>query len=347
MARRRQVTRKEVAERANVSVAVVSYVVNKGPRPVSVETRARVEKAIAELGYYPNELARSLSRKKTATIGLIIPRLMNPVYAEIAESLEGYLSTAGYLVLLCGTDRDPAKDREFARILRAKQVDGVVMIPTGPPKKALRPLRQAHIPTVVLEHDLPNTYCIAIDDLRGGRLATQHLLSLGHRRIALIRREPSSALSYLRAVGYREVLEEAEILADLDLIIESKAGFAGGYKSMQELLALPNTPTAVVTHNDVLALGAMRAVQDAGLVVPDDISVIGYDDTASAAYLNPALTTVKFPVTEMGRRAGEIILQLAQEEGSLPAQTVMLPVELIVRASTAPPPTESSQRSQR
>jgi len=341
MVRKRQVTRKEVAERAKVSVAVVSYVVNNGPRPVSAETRAKVERAIAELGYYPNELARSLSRKKTATIGLIIPRLMNPVYAEIAESLESYLSTAGYLVLLCGTDRDPAKDREFARILRAKQVDGVVMIPSGAPKQALRPLRQAHIPTVVLEHDLPATHCIAIDDLRGGRLATQHLLSLGHRRIALIRRTPSSALSYLRAAGYREVLEEAGIFPDPGLIVEASAGFAGGYESMRQLLALANPPTAVVTHNDVLALGAMRAIQDAGLVVPDDVSVVGYDDTASAAYLNPALTTVKFPVTEMGRRAGEIILQLVKEEGSRPTQTVMLPVELIVRGSTAPPPKKS------
>jgi DNA-binding LacI/PurR family transcriptional regulator len=188
----------------------------------------------------------------------------------------------------------------------------------------------------VLEHDHPDTHCIVIDDLRGGRLATQYLLELGHRRIGLIKREPSSALSYLRAVGYRKALEEAGIDPDPTLVIESKAGLAGGYASMQQMLALPNPPTAVFTHNDVLATGAMRAVQDAGLVVPDDISVVGYDDTASSAYLNPPLTTVKFPVAEMGRRAGQIILELARQEGDVPAQTLTLPVELIVRASTAP-----------
>ena len=341
MAKRTQITRKDVAERAGVSVAVVSYVVNDGPRPVSPATRAKVETAIKELGYYPNELARSLSRRKSATIGLITPSLTNPVYAEIAESLQSVCSTEGYLVLLCATGRDLKKERESARILRSKQADGVVMIPTGPTEKALKPLQQAQIPTVVLEHDRPDTHCIAIDDLRGGRLATQHLLELGHHRIGLIKREPSSALSYLRAVGYREVLEEAGILPDPMLVVESKAGLAGGYASMQQLLALPNPPTAVFTHNDVLATGAMRAVHDAGLAVPDDISVVGYDDTASSAYLNPRLTTVKFPAAEMGRQAGQIILELIREEGSLPPQTWILPVELIVRASTAPPPMES------
>lgn len=336
MAQRKPVTRKEVAERAGVSVAVVSYVVNNGPRPVSPETQAKVNKAIEELGYYPNELARSLSRKQTATIGLIIPSLTNPVYAEIADSLEKVCAAEGYIVMLCGTGRDPAKERKLAETLRAKQVDGVVVIPSQTPQAVISPLQQAHIPTVVLEHDLPNTHCIAIDDRQGGRLATQHLLSLGHRRIGKIKREPYSALSYLRFAGYRETLDEAGIPFDPALVVESKAGQSAGYASMQKLLALPNPPTAVFTHNDVLAMGAIRAIYDAGLSVPHDISVVGYDDTISAAYLNPRLTTVKFPVAEMGCRAGQMILELAQKKGSLPARTIMLPVELMVRGSTAP-----------
>ena len=137
MAERKQVTRKEVAERAGVSVAVVSYVVNEGPRPVSPETQARVKEAIRELGYYPNELARSLSRKQTATIGLIIPSLINPVYAEIANSLESVCAAEGYMVMLGGTGRDPSKEKTFARILRAKQVDGVVVIPSQAPAGAI------------------------------------------------------------------------------------------------------------------------------------------------------------------------------------------------------------------
>jgi len=341
MPERKQVTRKEVAERAGVSVAVVSYVVNDGPRPVSTETRAKVEKVIEELGYYPNELARSLSRKQTATIGLITPSLLNPVYAEIADSLERFCTAEGYMVMLCGTGRDPNKEKKLAETLRAKQVDGVVIMPSQALQEILSPLQQAHIPTVVLEHDLADTHCIVIDDRQGGRLAMQHLLSLGHRRIGLIKRETYSPHGYWREVGCREMLEESDISLDPALVIESKAGQAAGYAAMQQLLALPNPPTAVFCHNDVLAMGAIRAIFDAGLVVPADISVVGHDDTLSIAYLNPPLTTVKFPVMEMGHRAGQIILELVQQPDSLPAQTITLPVELVVRASTAPPPKHS------
>jgi LacI family transcriptional regulator len=239
--------------------------------------------------------------------------------------------------MLCATGRDPNKEQKLAQTLRAKQVDGVVAIPSQAPQAVVAPLQQAHIPTVVLEHDLPDTHCIAIDDRQGGRLATQHLLSLGHSRIGMIKREPTSALSTLRFVGYCETLEEAGIPLDPALVIESKAGQAAGYAAMQQLLAQPNPPTAVFIHNDVLAVGAMHAIYDAGLTVPNDISVVGYDDTISSSYLNPPLTSVKFPVAEMGRQAGQMILELAQKDGDLPVQTVKLPVKLIVRASTAPP----------
>ncbi|MCB9079805.1 MAG: LacI family DNA-binding transcriptional regulator [Anaerolineaceae bacterium] len=338
MTDKKRVTRKEVAERAGVSVAVVSYVVNNGPRPVSPETQAKVQQAIDELGYYPNELARSLSRQRTATIGLIIPSLLNPVFAEIAESLESACASEGYLVILGGTGRDLRKEVEFAKLLRAKQIDGVVVLPNESPQAIIEPLQQASIPVVVLEHDLPNTHCITMDELQGARLAMQHLLSLGHRRIGMIKRQPSSALSNLRFVGYTDNLIEAGIPYDPALVIESKAGHAAGYTSMRQLLALPNPPTAVFTHNDMLAMGAIRAIHDAGLTVPGDISVVGYDDTSNAAYLNPRLTTVKSPVAELGQRASQIIMELAQHAGNLPAQTIILPVELIVRASTAPPP---------
>lgn len=338
MAKRRRITRKDVAERAGVSVATVSYVVNDGPRPVSPETRARVEKAIKELGYFPNELARSLRRKQTATIGLMLPKLINPVYGEIAESLERVCTASGYTVMLTVTGRDPAKEQKLAETLRSKQVDGVVILPSEEPYPFLKLFQQANIPMVVLEHDLADTHCIFIDDRQGGRLAMQHLLSLGHRRIALIQRETLSPHGHLRGVGCREMLEESGIPLDPALVIVGKAGQAAGYAAMQQWLALPNPPTAVFAHNDMLAVGAIRAIFDAGLTVPADISVVGHDDTTIIDYLNPRLTTVKFPVMEMGRRAGQIILELAQNEGSLPARTIMLPVELVVRASTGPPP---------
>jgi LacI family transcriptional regulator len=337
MPERKPVTAKDVAKRAGVSVAVVSYVINDGPRSVSPETQAKVEKVIKELGYFPNELARSLTRKQTATIGLMIPNLKNPVYPEIVESLENVCTASGYTVMLTGTGRDPAKEQKLAETLRSKQVDGVVILPSQEPYPCLRIFQQVNIPMVVLEHDLADTHCIVVDDRRSGRLAMQHLLSLGHRRIALIERETLSPHGYWRGVGCREMLQESGIPLDPALVVKSKAGQAGGYAAMQQLLALPNPPTAVFTHNDMLAVGAIHAIFKAGLTVPADISVVGHDDTTIIDYLNPPLTTVKFPVTEMGRLAGQIILELVQQPDSLPAQTITLPVELVVRASTAPP----------
>jgi DNA-binding LacI/PurR family transcriptional regulator len=335
---KRRITRNDVAERAGVSVAVVSYVVNDGPRPVSPQTRAKVERAIEELGYYPNELARGLRLQQSSTIGLIIPNLTNPVYAEIAHSMEGVCTQEGYLMLLGDSGRDPVREKKLVQMLRAKQVDGVVMIPNQAPMELVELLQHARIPSVILEHELPGQHCITIDDLEGGRLGTRHLLSLGHRRIGLIRRTPSTASSSQRFTGYRQALEEAGVGFNPALVIESGPGQEAGSRSMQRLLALPQPPTAVFTHNDVLALGAMHAIRSAGLQIPDDISVVGYDDTAPTAYLGPPLTTVRFPKEEMGRRAGEMILRLAQHQDELPPRTLTLPVKLLVRGSTAPPP---------
>ena len=335
--RQKRVTHKDVAERAGVSVATVSYVINKGPRPVSVEARERVEEAIAALGYYPNELARSLRIQQTSTVGLVIPNSANPFYAEIARELERACTQEGVLVLLCNSEREPDRERRFIQMLRAKQVDGAVITPHSDAIALLEPLLAARIPVVVLEHSIPGLHCIAIDDLEGGRLATHHLVSLGHRRIALIRRRQTTALSMLRHEGYRQVLAEAGIAYDPTLVVKSGPLQGDGYAAMQQLLTITPRPTAVFTHNDIIAMGAIRAIYDAGLDVPGDISIVGYDDITSAAYLAPALTTIRSPKIEMGKLAGQTILRLAQGDMTIPPQTVTLPVELIVRASTAPP----------
>lgn len=337
----KRVTHKDVAERAGVSVATVSYVLNNGPRPVATETRVKVEEAIAELGYYPNEVARSLRLQQSSTIGIIIPNITNPVFAEIAHALESVCTQEGFLVLLCNSERQHEREERFVQMLRAKQVDGVVITPDSEPIALIEPLRQARIPLVVLEHDLPGVHCIAIDELSGGRLGTQHLIDLGHRRIGLIKRQPTSALSTQRFAGYRQALTAAQLPFDPQLVIECDSGSAAAAAATRQLLALAEPPTAIFTHNDVLAIGARHAIDAAGLAVPNDISLVGYDDIASAAYLIPALTTVRAPKTEMGVVAGRTLLQLIKERAALPPQTVTLPVELIVRDSTAPPPRRS------
>jgi LacI family transcriptional regulator len=335
--RQKRVTHRDVAERAGVSVATVSYVINHGPRPVSADARERVEAAIAELGYVPNELARSLRLQQTSLVGLIIPSLANPVYAEVARALERICTQAGMLVVLCNSDRVEERERRFVHMLRAKQVDGVVVIPHGEAQALLQPLLDAQIPVVVLEHAVDALPCILIDEPAGGRLATGHLLDLGHRRIALIRRHPTRALSRQRHAGYREALAARGLPYDPALVIHCGPGQAEGYGAMQRLLALPQPPTAVFAHNDLLALGALRAAADAGLRVPHDLSIVGYDDIANAAYFTPALTTVRIPKEEMGTLAGRTIMTLAQATSPPPPHTVTLAVDLIVRESTAPP----------
>lgn len=334
---RRRVRYKEVAERAGVSVATVSYVVNNGPRSVSPEVRARVEAAIAELGYYPNDLARSLRLQHSSVIGAIIPRMTNPVYAEIIRELENVCSQQDFLVVLCNTERQPEREKKFVHILRAKRVDGVVINPHADPEQLIEPLLQAGIPTVVLEHDLPGVHCIGIDELRGGQLATQHLVDLGHRRIALLKHKPTSALSVRRSVGYLQTLERAGLEADPALILECEGTYEAGYAAMMWLLSLKDPPTAVVAHNDMLATGAISAIHSAGLSVPEDVSVVGYDDIASAAYLSPPLTTVRSPKAQMGLLAGQTLLKLVRRTEEVQPAMVTLPVELVVRQSTGPP----------
>lgn len=329
-------THKDVAERAGVSVATVSYVLNGGPRPVSAQTRARVQAVIDELGYYPNDLARGLRVGQSRAVGLLIPSITNAFYAEVAHALETYCHGEGFLVMLCNSEGEAEREASYVQALRAGRVDGLVVIPNSEPSALLRPILQAKLPVVLLEHDVPGISCVAIEEFRGGQIGTEHLLRLGHRRVALLRERPTSVLSRERVDGYREALARAAIAYDPSLVVECGSTQAEGFRVTNELLALPEPPTAVFAHNDLLALGVCHAVRRAGLSVPGDVSVVGYDDISSAAYLNPPLTTVRFPKAEMGRRAGELILGSLRGE-ELPARTLTLPVELVVRESTAPP----------
>jgi LacI family transcriptional regulator len=337
---KKRATRNDVAERAGVSVAVVSYVLNDGPRPVTPETRAKVEKAIEELGYYPNELARSLRVQQSSTIGLITPDFINPVYAEIAERIQEICIPNGYLMLFVYSGSDPDREKELVQMFRAKQVDGVIVQPvTSDPLEIIKPLQRAKIPVVFLQRDYPGVPCVVLSDVQGGQLATQHLLDLGHRRISFIKgRLPSAARAEERLIGYCQALKAAGIEPDPALVIESEVTQKAGYQAIQQLLALPNPPTAVVNHNDVLAVGAMHAIRTAGLSIPGDVSVVGYDDTASSAYLAPPLTTIRFARREMGRQAAAILFRAIEQEENHKPSVVEVPVELIVRASTGPPP---------
>lgn len=336
MAKRRRITRKDVAERAGVSVAVVSYVVNAGTRPVAPSTRAKVEKAIEELGYYPNEIARGLVLQQSLTIGLITPDYTNPVYGEEAEAIQEVCLPKGYLMLFAYSGNNIDRERELVLMFRAKMVDGVIIQPvSSDPLETIKPLKQAGIPVVLLQHDCCDAHCVVLADVKGGQLATQHLLDLGHQRIGLIKgRLPGAARAEERLIGYRQALEAAGLEFDPALVITSDVTQEAGYQATQQLLVLPNPPTAVFCHNDVLAVGAVHAICAAGLSIPGDISVVGFDDTAGSAHLVPPLTTIRFSRKEMGRQAGDMLFRSIEQNGDIKPYTIELPVELIVRDST-------------
>lgn len=327
-------TRRDVAKLAQVSTAVVSYVVNNGPRPVAPQTRARVKQAIAELGYYPNESARNLSRQSSLTIGLVIPSISNVVYAEIAEGLDGVCSENGYQLLILDSHASTEREKELVNLLLSKQVDGVVMQPIQEPTSLIEPLKAAGIPTVLIDQQIADTHCITLNDFKGGQLATEHLLSLGHTRIAIIRGKDRHGLSQRRYEAYHTSLRAAGLSVDEALVEEASSSHQSGLEAMGRLLALEHAPTAVFTHNDVIALGAMRAIYRAGLSIPRDLSIVGYDDINSAAFYNPPLTTIRFAKHKIGEEAGKFILA-SLEPAHTSFRTLSIDVELVIRSSTS------------
>jgi LacI family transcriptional regulator len=327
------VTRKQVAEYAGVSEATISYVVNDGPRPVAPATRERVLEAIRELGYHPSDVARSLRLQRTSTIGLILPDTANPFYGEIARIIENFGYAEGYTVILCNSNLDSERERDYIDMLRAKRVEGLVIIPTS--AEAAAPLQNSHILTVVLEYPIDGAYCLVADDYQGGYAATDHLLRLGHQRIGIITRTGDTSSSALRVQGYQAALEQAGLPVDEQLAVETSATIPQGEAAALQLLDLPKPPTAIFSHSDMIALGVYSAARRRGLRIPEDLSVVGYDDIDAAAYFNPPLTTVMYPKQAMGEGAARLLINLVRSEVRSVPSTTLLPIELIERASTA------------
>ena len=330
-------TRNDVAALARVAPSTVSYVINDGPRPVSAPARARVQKAIAKLGYHPSDVARSLRTQRTQTLGLIIPEITNPFYGEMVQAVEEACFKHGYTVILCHSGHVREREMAYAQVLRSKQVDGVIFLPVTPDLGPVHSLTRAGIHVVILEREVPGYPSIVADEQHAGYLATRHLLDQGHRRIGCIVLAGDSTSSASRAEGYRSALVEAGILPRKRWVVESEYGYAAGEKAAHAFLKMPTPPTAVVAHNDLMAIGAMKAFGDAGLKVPADISVVGFDDIAAASYVQPGLTTIAYPKRQMGKEAVEILLNLLFAKEKTASGTRKLTVRLVVRGSTAPP----------
>ncbi len=330
------ITIRDVAQQAQVSVTTVSHVIN-GTRFVSEEAKARVQAAIAALNYVPSAVARSLKSNRTHTVGMMIPNNSNPYFAEIIRGIEDACFAAGFNVILCNSDDDPHKQAAYVRVLSEKQVDGLIVLSSGGDPELLDTLRTANMPLVVVDREIDDLAAdlVEVNHEAGGRLATEHLVGLGHTRIACIAGPTELSSARQRVQGYRRALEAAGLPFDASRVVSRAFTPEGGHEAMSALLALPERPTAVFASNDLMAVGAICAAAQAGLRVPQDVSVIGFDDIALAAYINPPLTTIAQPKQQTGELAARLLMQrIRQPEHAL--QREILQPTLQLRQSTAP-----------
>jgi LacI family transcriptional regulator len=336
--RNTRTTRIDVARRAGVSTATVSYVINDGPRPVAAETRQRVLCAIRELDYSPLEAARSLRYQRTRTLGLILPDTANPFWAALARAVEEAVFAYGWSVLLCNSCYDGLREAAYAEVMISKQVDGVLYVPGTTEASAAARLVQRRIPVVTIDREVPDLAidCVVADNCGGSAAATRHLLELGHRRIGLIIRYASLANSERRR-GYELALLEAGVDRTPGLIASGGFGYREALEAMKQLLELRPAPTAVLAFPDITAIGAMAAIHSSGFRIPEDISIMGFDDIPVSAYVHPPLSTVAMPISEMGRRAAQKLLdRINSGDSNWQAEKIILPTQLIIRGSTGP-----------
>lgn len=330
------VTRKDVARLAGVSTATVSYVINNGPRAVSAEARRRVLRAIEQLGYQPNAIARSLATRRTHTIGFMIPDILNPVHAAIAKAFGDVLRDAEYGLLLANSDESPQAELAHLQVFLGKQVDGIALTPTGANRRYLFSLVEAGKHLVTLDRQLEglDVDCVLFDNVAGARAATRHLLDLGHRRIALINLPRDLTPGRERFEGYQRALLEAGLNVDAGLVHEGqfKAGSVGA--SIDALLRRPDRPTALVASSNRLAEGALLALRERGLQMPDDLALCVFDDVPAYAYTTPTISAVATDVADFGRQATRLLLD--RIAGGAPAgpQVVRIPCRLRAREST-------------
>jgi LacI family transcriptional regulator len=327
----------DVAQRAGVSISTVSRVLNNSDYPIRPETRQKVLEAIEELQFRPNDVARSLLLKQTHTIGLIVPDISNPYYPELSLGVEATASEHGYAVIFCNTSRRPEKVEYYLDVLLQKRADGIIIAGGGTDLSQISQgtLRSDTKIALVGKHHLPFP-SVQVDNFGAALEITSHLLNLGHRHIAFISGPPNLTSVQDRLAGYKASLEERGISEDNRLICEGDFGAESGYSATLSLLRGEPTPTAIFAANDRMAISAMAAAADVGLRVPNDLTVVGFDDIITASLVRPSLTTVALPAYEIGASAMRLMLRLL--EGEECPKTIWLPTQLVIRQSSGPPP---------
>ncbi|HSP71678.1 MAG TPA: LacI family DNA-binding transcriptional regulator [Gaiellaceae bacterium] len=331
----------DVARLAGVSTATVSRALN-GTGRIAPATRAAIDDAVAQLGYRPNTIARSLVTRSTQTIAVLLPDITNPFYAELVRGVQQLALERDYTMLLCMTEGDPAQEEKYLEVLRAKQVDGALVDGLVlPPGRIARFVREG-FPIVCLDRDVDSAAVplVQVDNRQGARIATEHLLALGHRQIAHVS-GATSGIADQRVAGYRDALAAVGLAPDPRLIAPGDFTEEGGFHAAQELISSSAPFTAVFAANDLSAIGVLNALAQAGRPVPEAVSVVGFDDVRLASFTSPPLTTVHQPAAEIARLATEILLDLVHGQQVAQLKHLFEP-QLVVRESTAARPARRS-----
>jgi LacI family transcriptional regulator len=342
-------TIKDVAALAGVSFTTVSHVLND-TRPVSADARRRVLAAVDEIGYLPSAVARSLRKSETKIVGVLVPNVQNPFFAELVCGVEECCRLAGFSVFLCNSDNDPKRQQQYMRTLLEKRVDGLLLSSAGDDEALARIFKLASVPSVTVDRLVPGARAdrVSVDNRQGAYNAVRHLLELGHRRIACLSGPAEFEVARERIDGWRGALLEAGITPDDSLVIESDFSSPGGYKAVRALLraqadgAVAQPVTAIFASNDMMAIGALRAAAELGLKLPQQLSVVGFDDVELSRYVFPALTTVGCSIRQLGQEAARVLIERIDNPGAALREVLLTP-RLVVRESTMAAPGQNPQ----
>lgn len=333
-------TIKDVARLAGVAISTASAAINRSA-PVSEDVIAKVTEAVKVLGYVPHGGAQSLRSGQSRLIGLIVPSITNPHFAQVARIIENVCLAAGYLSMVFSTGQDSERENQILRLLRRQRVAGLIIIPTRSDAAHGRRLKdEIHVPTVLLDMFVEGLAydVVKLDNVAATRLATEHLIGLGHRRIAVLTGIAGLATSADRLTGYLEAHRRAGLEVDPALLLPGDYEQGVARTSVAGAMRAPAPPTALLSISNMMTLGALHALHDLGLRAPRDVSLLGIDDFDFAELLDPPLTVVRVPLAAMAERAIALMLELIAGRRQPSGDTELFTAELVIRGSTAAPP---------
>jgi LacI family transcriptional regulator len=329
-------TIRDVAKRAGVSLITISRVINDYDY-VSKETRERVETVIEELGYVPNMLGPSLRFKRTMTVALIMTDITNPFWTTVARGVEDVAQANGYSTTLCNTDESELKQGQYLRMLLRRRIDGVLFVPASSnDPKPVQLIQKQGVPVVLLDRQVPNVKVdvVRADSEHGAYLLTKHLLSLGHECIAMLNGPQSVSTAVDRFNGFQRAITEANLKEKRTLFSWGKFTQESGYAMAKKVIASALKPTAILSGNNFIAIGAYQALCEQGLLVPDDIALVTFDDPSPTSPFESFLTTVTQPAREMGQRAAQLLIDRLDDGFDNDFQQIVLPIKLIIGTSS-------------